>query len=650
MANNLEIKHVADLKGMSFRIPSYQRGYRWERKQIMQLLDDLQDFANSIAAAKLMDSKNQMWNKKNPNEASKRIDNELNIGYYCLQPLAVVKNNDDTYDIIDGQQRLTTIYLILHYLGIQLYSLSFESRDAGFFATNNFAKSNNEALQNIDFYFMTKAYEVIEDWFKNNPKNEIKELLSPKDYSNDKEQNDLLLHDVRFIWYETSAISAITTFNNLNYGKIGLTAAELVKAALFECDRYEYEKRPIEISNAFSRSIKWSAMEESLQNKYFWGMIHPEKGESDLHLEFILRFVAEEIDQIMQYSNKYNWNEQDSDWIYTIIDQAIAEENLENDHKEKLLDLTQRVDYIWIQIQKVFTVFRNWFEDRTLYHQIGLYILIKTKGWGVRKQTSLEIISELYNLYNNTLKSEFSEQLRNMIGDLVKASKALDQLRYGSDDMEIRKILLLYNVEVTLDNQQEEPRFPFHLAGSKELKSLEHIHPQNLDDDEIDYEGIKRWFNTRHQILNAQGVTTNSNKLALQNAINNLNINLKDEQTFKKNEQQCRQDLHEIDKEFDELAEMNSEIMHSIKNLALVDGPTNSALSNNLMDEKRTILKLRSQIPEGKEEPESYIPLGTWYAFNKYYSSNVQDLKFWTKHDREAYFDAINKIYNKYIS
>lgn len=650
MANNLKIKHVADLKGMTFRIPSYQRGYRWERKQIMQLLDDLQDFANSIAAAKLMDSKNQMWNKKNPNEASKRIDNELNIGYYCLQPLAVVKNNEDTYDIIDGQQRLTTIYLILHYLGIQLYSLSFESRDAGFFATNNFAKSNNEALQNIDFYFMTKAYEVIEDWFKNNPKNEIKELLSPKDYSNDKEQNDLLLHDVRFIWYETSAISAITTFNNLNYGKIGLTAAELVKAALFECDRYEYEKRPIEISNAFSRSIKWSAMEESLQNKYFWGMIHPEKGESDLHLEFILRFVAEEIDQIMQYSNKYNWNEQDSDWIYTIIDQAIADENLENDHKEKLLDLTQRVDYIWIQIQKVFTVFRNWFEDRTLYHQIGLYILIKTKGWGVRKQTSLEIISELYNLYNNTLKSEFSEQLRNMIGDLVKASKALDQLRYGSDDMEIRKILLLYNVEVTLDNQQEEPRFPFHLAGSKELKSLEHIHPQNLDDDEIDYEGIKRWFNTRYQILNAQGVTTNSNKLALQNAINNLNINLKDEQTFKKNEQQCRQDLHEIDKEFDELAEMNSEIMHSIKNLALVDGPTNSALSNNLMDEKRTILKLRSQIPESKEEPESYIPIGTWYAFNKYYSSNVQDLKFWTKHDREAYFDVINKIYNKYIS
>jgi uncharacterized protein with ParB-like and HNH nuclease domain len=34
----LEIKHVADLMGKNFRIPSFQRGYRWERKQIEQLL------------------------------------------------------------------------------------------------------------------------------------------------------------------------------------------------------------------------------------------------------------------------------------------------------------------------------------------------------------------------------------------------------------------------------------------------------------------------------------------------------------------------------------------------------------------------------------------------------------------------------------
>ena len=44
----LEIKHVADLMGKQFRIPSYQRGYRWERKQIEQLLNDLAEFALSI--------------------------------------------------------------------------------------------------------------------------------------------------------------------------------------------------------------------------------------------------------------------------------------------------------------------------------------------------------------------------------------------------------------------------------------------------------------------------------------------------------------------------------------------------------------------------------------------------------------------------
>lgn len=649
MANSLEIKHVADLIGMSFRIPSYQRGYRWERKQVTQLLDDLQNFWKSVDDAKLMDYKNQIWNKKNPNNASKRIDNEHNIGYYCLQPLAVVKNSMGTYDVIDGQQRLTTIYLILHYLNSLKYSLSYESREADFFIQGKFAQSNNSALQNIDFYFMKKAYEVIDEWFQNNSKNKIKELLLPENYGSNMELNDLL-HDVRFIWYETSAISAITTFSNLNYGKIGLTASELVKAALFECDRYEYEKRPIETSRAFSRSLKWSTMEEFLQNKYFWGMIHPEKETSDLHLEFILRFVAEEIDNTMQYSKANNLNKQDADWIYAIIDQAIADENLKNNHDDTLSDLTQRVDYIWNQIQKVFTIFRNWFEDRTLYHHIGLYVLIKTKGWGVPKQKSQDIIRILYNMYNRTLKSVFSEQLCTEIGNLIKASKPLDQLRYGQDDMAIRKILLLYNVEVTLANQQETPRFPFHLAGSKELKSLEHIHPQNLADDEIEFEGIKKWFDTRCKILKEQGVVNNTTKQSLRNAIRNLQTNLIDEITFKQNEQQCRQDLREIDKEFDELAGMNAEIMHSVKNLALVDGPTNSSLSNNLMDDKRTILKQRSQIQEDQNEPESYVPLGTWYAFNKFYSSDVQDLKFWTEHDRDAYFNAIDRIYNKYIS
>ena len=87
----LKTRSIGELKGLTFRIPSYQRGYRWEPQQVKQLLDDL-------------------------------AENPKNAPYY-LQPVVVapvsLKNGDGVecvYDVIDGQQRLTTIYLILQAL------------------------------------------------------------------------------------------------------------------------------------------------------------------------------------------------------------------------------------------------------------------------------------------------------------------------------------------------------------------------------------------------------------------------------------------------------------------------------------------------------------------------------------------------------
>lgn len=83
MGNNiiLETKFVADISG-SFYIPSYQRGYRWSETEVVRLLDDI--YQNG---------------KKN----------------YCLQPV-VVRKKEDRYELIDGQQRLTTLYLIYKYM------------------------------------------------------------------------------------------------------------------------------------------------------------------------------------------------------------------------------------------------------------------------------------------------------------------------------------------------------------------------------------------------------------------------------------------------------------------------------------------------------------------------------------------------------
>ena len=80
----LNFYHLLDRK---FNIPSFQRGYRWEKRQVTELLDDLKEFIDTV------------------------IDNDQNNKqgqFYCLQPVVVQPNTQqqDVYDIIDGQQRL----------------------------------------------------------------------------------------------------------------------------------------------------------------------------------------------------------------------------------------------------------------------------------------------------------------------------------------------------------------------------------------------------------------------------------------------------------------------------------------------------------------------------------------------------------------
>ena len=99
--NKIELKSVSELLGKKFFIPSYQRGYRWTEQQVKDLLEDIWEFS-----------------KKKKNEYE----------FYCVQPLVVkqmeeshkerlkLDKNEDWYEVIDGQQRLTTIYLILSVL------------------------------------------------------------------------------------------------------------------------------------------------------------------------------------------------------------------------------------------------------------------------------------------------------------------------------------------------------------------------------------------------------------------------------------------------------------------------------------------------------------------------------------------------------
>lgn len=109
---NFEMCPIVDLQGLNFFVNDYQRGYRWTVQQVLDLLEDIDGFDSSTEA------------------------------FYCLQPLVVKKRQVDeeikglfpedceqVYEVIDGQQRLTTIYLILKIIDEPLYAIQYKTRE-----------------------------------------------------------------------------------------------------------------------------------------------------------------------------------------------------------------------------------------------------------------------------------------------------------------------------------------------------------------------------------------------------------------------------------------------------------------------------------------------------------------------------------------
>ncbi len=152
-----EIKEiqVTEIFQDKYVVPIYQRKYSWTDKEIEQLLEDI-------------------------------INREENDKYF-LGTLTVDKKEDGSYEVIDGQQRLTTLCLIMIYLNKHIDGLdknidnmpSFEARQIYDNAINSLKniKENEEITgyeDNVKEIY--DGYRCIENYFKNNDSNSDKFL------------------------------------------------------------------------------------------------------------------------------------------------------------------------------------------------------------------------------------------------------------------------------------------------------------------------------------------------------------------------------------------------------------------------------------------------------------------------------------------
>lgn len=181
---------------------------------------------------------------------------------------------------------------------------------------------------------------------------------------------------------------------------------------------------------------------------------------------------------------------------------------------------------------------------------------------------------------------------------------------------------------------------------------MEHIHPQHLAEDNIPFDTLCNWYQDKKTAILNSG---NSSIIEdLNEPISVLDLYLtkeSGEKKYKENLEVCKKSIAKIDELFDTLAIIDEAALHNICNMALVDKETNSALGNKMMDGKRVKLYERARLfDSSNHEKGAYIMTGTWMVFNKEFSEDVRSMKFWEPDDRKKYLEAIEDVYNDFIT
>ena len=403
MDNILELKTINELQEYRFYIPAYQRGYRWSEKEVVDLLTDISEFK----PREVEDTDEKTW--------------------YCLQPIVVKKTDDEQYEVIDGQQRLTTIYLILYFLNqryvekAKIFTLAYQTRENSSKFLEELSK-DIESDENIDFFYISEAYKAVCNWFD-----------QPDFNINDFESK--FKFDTKVIWYESNENDSIAIFTRINIGKIPLTNAELIKALFLNSSNFDKNKVDKIRLKQLEISTEWDNIEHSLQNEKFWYFLN-ENRVSTNRIEFIFNIMNNEFDQSDNYSTFRFFNKKF---------QNKTQETIENN---------------WLEIKKYFQTFNEWFEERDLYHKIGYLLAVNS--------TTIE---DLYNKSVSLTKTKFKELLDSAIKDSLK-KVSLDSLQYG--DNKVKDVLLLYNILTMLNNIQDNSYFPFNIYKNEKW-DIEHI-------------------------------------------------------------------------------------------------------------------------------------------------------------------------------
>ena len=549
-ATRLPTKGIAGV----FFIPSYQRGYRWTSDEVTKLLDDIWESAGKP---------------------------------YSLQPIVVQSRGTDEWDLIDGQQRLTTLWIILSFMqkGTQRYSLEYQTRSG----IQAYLQQINaqQAMLNIDYFHIHQAHTTIASWFINKMGAEYQQSLIDEMFR-------LISTSVRVIWYEVpESEPPIPLFTRLNQGRIPLTDAELIKAVLLTQIAKDESGRETEVA------AQWDGIERDLQRAEIWAFVAPRNSHAQQHgtrIDLLLDALAKKPATGARHYHTFD----------TLHDRA-----------------QNNAQLFWYEVVGLHAQILGWFEEPRWHNKIGFLIACGLS------------IGDILHMAHGQGKKAFDDALTARIKATLdtKADDLDSTLSYenNTDKIKLQRLLLLFNVETCRE------RFPFK-EHTGQFWSLEHIHAQNAQDLNR-AEQWKIWLQEHRKALS--DIQAGDNTSMIDQVIANIDAATPNLHTRQFGQEEFKALAEGI------LFALNDgkveEADHSIRNLALLTHGANAELSNAVFEVKRQkVLEM--------DRRGDYIPAATRNVFLKYYTpADRLQPHFWSEADKTAYLHIIKTTLAPYL-
>lgn len=574
-------------ESVTFIIPYLQRAYKWKEKQAKQMLEDFSEFLKQEKT------------------------------YYCMQPLAVVKIGDNKYELLDGQQRLTTLLILWRILFESdektSYPYKFEyERDSSESNTlinrYSFITESDEIKKgeygNIDEYYMSKVYGAIKLYF-DNPNNKKTDEQKADNY---KETFKKLLKGegkhILFLWYEVNEEEKHTTFAHLNSGKIELTCSELIKAILLS----DGNKESLDNNRLPDKSLvaaQYAEMEEDFNDDRLWYMLQ---------------------------TDEPLYNGSRMDLLFNMV-LNINRKAYEADPKAAFYKVYARradLSRFWKDCRAYFVRIMDLYKNPYTYHYIGY--LTYTEGNNK--------IDDWVKVYKESGLKGCIEQLKSKVRESISGLGDLEKITYSdTSKATLRKIFILHNIQTILIHYEtikkanlglrfSYEQFPFELLYSQRW-DIEHIASQT-ENPLTKIQDCKDWI---------ASVRADYSEIFVQRPDLNNEIDL-----FEKDSkiEMFKQIYNEIVSSAEKNSPQNKD---GLGNLVLLDSHTNRSYHNSLYKRKRKIILAASNIDNQNNEYQvTYIPRCTLNVFLKTYNTGL-DVKLgeWTQDDYDKYLGDLKE-------